>query len=48
LKDKGRNSLKDRVMTEKELHAVLDLSPVPIVFTNTVDENWGFLSTGKV
>jgi hypothetical protein len=46
LKDHGRQSLKDRVMTEPELHRVLDLAPVPMVLTNTVDENWGFLSTG--
>ena len=32
-------------LSRTEMNLILDKSPYPIVVTNTVDENWGFLST---
>jgi len=32
--------------TRDELHRLLDQGQAPIVLTNSVDENWGFMSTG--
>ncbi len=32
-------------ITRSQLHATLDCYQPPVVLTNTVDENWGFLST---
>jgi hypothetical protein len=38
---------KNQMMTKEEINKVLDLTPKPLLITNSVDENWGFLSTRK-
>jgi len=43
---KGRNSKVQSPPEREELHAILDQGQAPIVVTNSIDENWGFFSTG--
>ena len=33
------------LLTEKEMHAAMDLGQPPMVMSNAIDENWGFLSS---
>lgn len=40
-----QNKLKNKVVSAQDLLSAFDLGQLPIVLTNTADENWGALST---
>jgi len=45
-KQSSTHRLRHSTPPREVVHKILDLAQVPIVITNSIDENWGFLSTG--
>ena len=47
INNRERKPKRQSFLTEAEMHMAIDQGQLPMIITNSVDENWGFFSTGN-